>query len=173
MNRSKLVGILILAAVGAITAVAYASSVSRASSPKQASQTTTATKVLGSVPDAFQDVVLSSQDDAVLHLTFFASDLLTRPGTDRAGNSGGLKRVVSFAGYVTVQENWETTFTDFFDTLEAGSSNGVIFSTDYDLWPNPGGAEYDVTITPKPGITWGTVIDVNDLDFVPKATVAH
>lgn len=121
----------------------------------------------------FPEVVLSAPDNAVLHLSFFASDLFVSVGTESKGRSGGVKRVISFAGYATVGDDWQTVLTHLFETLDASSTQSLLFSTGYSLSPNPGWADYNVAITPKPSFTWGTVRDADDMDFEPKLTAVH
>ncbi len=161
--------------VGALTVVpiaAFSATGSFASTPEIRPQDTMTTG--HATGKFFNEVVLSEEDDAVLHTSFFASGLLASVGADGDKRDAiGLKRVISFACYVTVQEEWETTLTHFLDTLDAASSSSITLSTGYDLEPNPGGSEYDVTVKPKAGLTWGTIADIDDLEFSAKATVAH
>jgi len=101
----------------------------------------------------FVDVVLSGDDAAVLHNSFFASDVR------------GAERTVSIASYVTVEEEWEWTLSHCHRTLAARGTEVVTFTIGYDSLDGTGPIEFEVDVTPVSGRTWGTVAGADDLSF--------
>ncbi len=106
------------------------------------------------------EVVLSNQDEAVLHNTFFASDVFS--GTNLlTGAPVPSARVISLASVVLVEEKWEPSIWHVFETVDARGAEDIFIEADYT------GANYLVTVHPVSGIKWGTVSDIDDLEFVP------
>jgi len=126
----------------------------------------------GPVAESFNEVVLSSEDEAILHNSFLASAVLFGENPLKP-NGKCLQRVISLASYVTVKEEWETTLSHCLLAVDAMRSSEVVFSIGYDFWPKPGGSEFNIVAAPKLGLTWGKVKDINDLQFLTKLTSKH
>lgn len=114
--------------------------------------------------ELFGELVLSSEDGAVLHNCLQVPGLFQGVAT---GEQGIVKpvRIVSLVSYITVKEVWQPSFNHYCGALDALSTEEVTFLTDYDNPSRPGVQAVRIHMRPADGFTWGTIRDIRDITF--------
>jgi len=115
-------------------------------------------------PELFGELVLSSEDDAVLHSCLQIPGLFQGVAT---GEPGLVKpvRIVSLVSYITVREAWQPSVDHHCGALDALSTEEVTFLTDDDSPSRRGVQAVNIHMRPAHGFTWGTIRDLRDITF--------
>lgn len=122
-----------------------------------------ATEVVGPTKQLRSEVVLSAEDDAVLHTSFYATGAFTG-GEEGQVLSGTRHRVVSLATHVTVGEVWQPSTCHSVMTVNTQGTEEVLLVATY-APPGKKKVSFTVGVSPLIGLTWGMVKDANELHF--------
>jgi len=112
-------------------------------------------------------VVLSAENDAVLHASVYASGAFAG-GEEGQTLVGNRHRVVSIASHVTVGETWQPSICHSVMTVDVEGTEEILVAASYTLSGAAEGESFMVGVSPLVGLNWGRVKDVNDLHFEVK-----
>ena len=123
--------------------------------------------VVGPRKQTRREVVLSAENNAVLHASVYASGAFTG-GEEGETLVGNRHRVVSIASYVMVGDAWEPSICHSVMTVNVDGMEEVLMAAGYTFPGATTGESFTVAVSPLAGLNWGQVKDADDLHFEVK-----